>query len=528
MGLTISTDLGNTSTTEQEPLPLASYTTTTASVFVLKKKYVDFFGLLGTTTTSHEYQLPILSPFSSHLYRQELRALTNEVAASVDQNSAPHQIVVSSGMELLDFIMVAHSIDALCEFLKNAAHSKTAPESTWIINDASEWFPQRPWLKRSVLDKVSEAFANIQLVDLSNVKRLEISVVPGVSTILSGITSLLEQDCLKQIECIALPFSAQSQTNLHHRSKHFYFPDKDRILTLEQFYGDIVKIGHQKLTQLKDVHFTLCTQAVTDKALAGLADLYPQLRTLIIDSATPTATNKKEFDTYILVEQHRASGRIHHGLTKKKAIYVDVLHIPGGDDLVALDKIIQAGAENNQLESLEIYHWIPGEDFPIFDQGRLAYYINSNFLPNLKKISICPPLDSTFPTKYLLKDAIASDTSYLSDTVLKCGGQIETLELLLPEAHGYKQWLLKILDGAFPKLNYLSYRIPDRHKGEEEVDYVKRVEGALSILQDIAEKYTTLKVCQIEGNILPRFKGMIKTIVERIARNGDDVEEFVD
>lgn len=513
--LTISPVIENTSTMEQELSSMPSDIAITVNVVVDKKIFLFI-------STRKNFAYTITGGPVSDIYVQSLILFTLEglIAASVNQYDAPHHVIWPRGNGRRNSIVVAGSARALAHFLEKGVREQGSEVNALVINDAI-----KPYSISNGVNYLGDLFSQIQPDHFQHLTRLSILVVPGISSILAGITSLFERGCLPQIKHIALPFSVKSQPRLHH-SGRFCAPAKSDILQLCRLYDVIA--DKDMIKQLKHVRFTLQTQKVTTAALNGLPHLYPQLKTLIIDYATPTAKVKCVYDH---TESYYVRKPYRHWVSRdffQAVLFTPAVSHPGG--LSVLDDMVRANALNNQLESLELYGWVPGHNFSHFDQARLANYLNAGYLPHIKKISLCSPIDSPVPANYRLSEAKALDTSDLLNAALPYGERIKTLQLLMPEKTGYIPWLLQIVGGAFKNLTYLSYRLPDRLEGENDIVYESKVEYVLQILEAIADVYTQLRACLIEGNLdmLSKFKTTIDMIDDHCARNRENIEEFID
>jgi hypothetical protein len=431
-------------------------------------------------------------------------SLEKIVAAQVNQYAAPQHMTFSGKGLVSTPVALTGSARALYNLLAEVLENQTSNIETLLINDQIKSYQAGYWINGG-LEYLKDMFPKIQVIHLPHLMTLQVFVVPHSTNILLGLADLLKRGCLNQLKTLELPYSAKYQSE--NNASEMGVNDIETMLGLQAVYHAGFK-NDKNFTALTQLRLTLWTELTTSCGLDTLSRLYARLKTLTIDAVMPNA--KREDKLPQTVENGIVNYLSYYG----GAAEVEKFILPKNDGLSALDALIQEQAEHSQLESLEIYHWHPGQPYPVFAHEKLQLYLANGWLPNLSSIKMRAAVDRPFLEAEQINPETAADTSGLLTTLIEKQTPIIQLQLLMPEKEGYQAWLNHLAAGGFPKLSHLSYRLPDRWLEEAEEAQHSRIGQALHAIHTaiLEHRIPQLEACIIEGVIPSQLEYMVQQI----------------
>jgi hypothetical protein len=443
------------------------------------------------------------------------------VAIQSNQYALPQYITFS--VEKFTFLPITTtgSARALYNLLADVIAKGSSKIEALLISDQIKPYQYGYWTKGG-LEYLIDIFPQIQPMHFPYLTKLQVIIVPNSENVLSGLNHIIKKECLPHLKTFELHYSSKCQPRID--SNGWVCSDNIReISQLRELYVSGLGKGsltftHKKFTELEHLRLILWTERTTFSGLDTLSRLYRNLKTLVIDSVMPTA-KIDELDQAIsetMLDKQNSHPSAHNTAhTYYTSTYLQALIAPEDEDLLSVDIILKSQAEISQLEYLEIYHWIPGNNCPIFAHEKLQLYIANDWLPNLRGIIMRPAIDQPFLNEQLINPDTGMDTSGLLAILIEKQILITTLQLLMPEKTGYQAWLAYMAEGGFPQLTHLSYRLPDQLSSETEGMYYSRVKQSLFTLYKVVENIQ-LEVCTLEGNIPAQFEFIVHSIEERL------------
>jgi hypothetical protein len=439
--------------------------------------------------------------------------------------------------------MIASSARALYNLLNNIArNNKPADIDTLIINDKAQFYMlQRAcwftWFNSGALEILPKAFANVKPIHFSALTILQVYITDNSATVTRGIADLLHRNCLPQLKTLDLQLSGYCRATIHSKGGWIYTNDFEKPAVDYLLRKGLIDAPTPPLEHL---HLPFWCASGTELSLTALRRFYPGLKTLTVDMIVPAAVPKEVRLNWS--NSFTGSTTVPNGYgyttstyTINNAEYSTELRIPEPEEVAdqpSLLTLLEEMQKVSQLECLEVYDW-PIKENIVPEYAILATAIANGWLPKLNTIAL--RFNIVAQQTYLLETTIdlktATDVSSLLEAVIIAKVPLKKLFLIMPEKHGYQNWIDEMANGSFPELEQFHYRLPDRWLGEKDSAYHARVEKSLDTLYRAVKKgqLPELKTFIVEGNHAIAMKLNIEAppLPKYIWTKVDEIEEAI-
>lgn len=423
---------------------------------------------------------------------------------------------------------IAGSARALCNVLKGAIDNKGSTITSLITHCRDQMYfeAKSSWIFTTGLKCLKDLFSKIQPFHFKALTMLQVAIATDSKLVINGFSDLLSRNCFPNLKSLQLLCKGARVSYKEGQPILHDYHEQHAVLQLYQQ-------GFNQSTVLPPIeHLELlfwCHDA-TQAALMALERIYPNLKSMTINLALPTAQKGGLKNTYS--DSWETSNTFYtnthittYTTTHTFDLYATKLTIPPDQETNGIPTLRSSLAKmvnQSQLECLEIFDWpIAGED--TFADQMLADIISDGSLPKLDTIKIShPSLGSGF--KFSANDAVVSDAimDMSHSTLLSVVAEkvsLRKLFLVLPEKTGFMDWLRHISKDGFPLLEQFHYRVPtpvnelpDNHKA--------RVKQALQYIDDAVTsgKLPKLTTLVIEGELPQEFVPWIQKIEAAVAK----------
>lgn len=423
--------------------------------------------------------------------------------------------------------VIAGSARALCNVFEDAIKNKGSNITTLMTHCRDQLYLEEKssWIFTPGIKCLKDLFPKIQPFHFKVLTMLQVAITTDSRVVINGVSDLLSRHCLPNLKSLELQCKG---TSISYEGKHWLLGRYNEQNAIFKLYQQVIN-PQTILPLLEHVRLLFWCHDATQAALLALERLYPNLKSLEVDLAFPTAkkgglknTYSDSWDTSNTFYTNKTITT--YTTTHTFDLYETKLTIPSEQEtngIPMLRSVLAKMAGQSQLECLEIIDW-PADIDKTFAHQQLAEIIADGSLPRLNTIKIRPmaswigdgqrPLD--------LKTVMDVSQSDLLIAVVK-NVPLRELHLLMPEKTGFVDWLQYLAKYGFPLLEQFHYRVPTPYIDEKPEAHKARIREALQCIDDALTngKLPKLTALVIEGDTPHEFIGWVQALDLKVARS---------